>query len=247
MADPKNETGKQASQKSGSDSGSGGKISAGTSVGHVGESPMPHAQDNGKSAQSTVRASHTSHPLGGQDSGGSRSQGQSGGVTEKAQQAVEQTGEKVREAAEQARHKATEAYESASEWAQDTYERASDWASDRYRHQQERLGHMRDRSMRQFGRARNGVQNYIAENPMVVGIVGLAAGLLLGALLPRTRREDAMFGEWADEVRNQGLRYARAATERGREYVEETFSGDEERFSRHESEFEPDRTRSNPH
>jgi hypothetical protein len=46
-----------------------------------------------------------------------------------------------------------------------------------------------------------------------------------------------MFGEWADEVRNQGLRYAREAASRGREYVEETFNGDEAQFSRHESEF----------
>ena len=44
-------------------------------------------------------------------------------------------------------------------------------------------------------------------------------------------------GEWADEVRNQGMRYAREAANRGRDYVEETFSGDEAQFSRHESEF----------
>jgi len=249
MADPKNEPGKsQNQQKGGSDSGSGGKISAGTSVGHVGESPMPHAQGGGKPAQSSTLASHTSQPLGGQSSSGGRSQDQSsGGLADKAQQTAQQAGEKVRDAAEQARSKANEAYEAASDWAQDTYERASDWASDRYQHQQERLGDVRERSMRQFGRARNGVQNYVAENPMVVGLVGLAAGLLLGALLPRTRREDAMFGEWADDVRNQGMRYARTAAERGREYVEETFAGDEERFSRHESEFRPDRPGANTH
>jgi hypothetical protein len=96
---------------------------------------------------------------------------------------------------------------------------------------------MGGRSSRAFGQARGGVQSYVSENPMVVGLVGLAAGLLLGALLPRTRRENEMFGEWADEVRNQGLRYARDAAERGRDYVEEAFSGDEARFSRHESEF----------
>jgi hypothetical protein len=76
---------------------------------------------------------------------------------------------------------------------------------------------------------------------MVVGLVGLAAGLLLGALLPRTRRENEMFGEWADEVRNQGVRYAREAADRGREYVEEAFNGDDARFSRHDSEFGSER------
>jgi hypothetical protein len=85
------------------------------------------------------------------------------------------------------------------------------------------------------------VQNYVSENPMVVGLVGLAAGLLLGALLPRTRRENEAFGEWSDEVRNQGVRYARDAASRGREYVEEAFNGEDTRFSRHESEFDPNR------
>jgi hypothetical protein len=82
---------------------------------------------------------------------------------------------------------------------------------------------------------------------MVVGLVGLAAGLLLGALLPRTRRENEMFGEWADEVRSQGLRYARDAANRGRDYVEETFSGDDAQFSRHESEFNGQRDDANRH
>ncbi|MCB8821662.1 hypothetical protein [Microvirga rosea] len=258
MADPKNETGKSPSQQKsgGADQTSGAKISAGTSVGNVGESPMPHAQNaqtgaqNGsKPAQSSTLASHTSQPLGGRGSDnrtqqqGNQASASSGSESGKTQQATE----KVREVADQARQRAGDAYEAASEWAQDTYERASDWASDRYQSQQGRLRDVRSRSAKQFGQARNGIQNYVSENPMVVGLVGLAAGLLLGALLPRTRRENEVFGEWADEVRNQGLRYARTATERGREYVEEAFSGDEEQFSRHESEFRPDRPGANSH
>jgi hypothetical protein len=59
----------------------------------------------------------------------------------------------------------------------------------------------------------------VSENPILVGVVGLAAGLLIGALLPRTRTEDENVGPWADEVRDQGLRYARDVTHRGREFV----------------------------
>ena len=149
--------------------------------------------------------------------------------------------DKAQQTAEQARQKAEEAYEGASDWARDTYERASHWASDTYQGQRRRMNQMGGRSSRAFGNARGGVQSYVSENPMVVGLVGLAAGLLLGALLPRTRRENEMFGEWADEVRNQGLRYARDAASRGREYVEDAFSGEEARFSRHESEFDGQR------
>lgn len=235
MANTKNEGGKSP-MESQADTGSG-KISAGTSVGNIGEAPMPHAQDDKKSAQSATLASHASHPLGGNRSeegkGASQTQqrnaqDQGASVTDKAQQM-----------ASDMRDRAGEAYEGASEWAQDTYERATGWASDAYEGQRRRVRHMGGRSAKAFGNVRGGMQDYVSENPMVVGLVGLAAGLLLGALLPRTRRENEVFGEWADEVRNQGLRYAREAANRGREYVEENFTGDEAQFSRHESEFGP--------
>ncbi|MEE1655712.1 hypothetical protein VB618_05850 [Microvirga sp. CF3062] len=239
MANTKNDTGKPGADKqSGNDTGTAGKVSAGTSVGNIGEAPMPHAHDQ-KSAQGAGSATGGAQSAGqskasspGQSSG--QASGQSsqrnaqdqGGMTDKAQQA-----------ADQVRQKAEDVYEDASEWAKDTYERASDWASGTYSQQRRRMNQMGGRSSRAFGNARGGVQSYVSENPMVVGLVGLAAGLLLGALLPRTRRENEMFGEWADEVRNQGLRYARDAASRGREYVEETFNGDDAQFSRHDSEF----------
>jgi len=238
MANNRNDTGKPGADKqSGAENGGAGKVSAGTSVGNIGEAPMPHAHDQ-KSAQgaNTTGAGTTG---GGQSAGQSKASSSGLSSGQSSQNAQDQGGTmgKAQQAADQARQKAEDVYEDASEWARDTYERASDWASDAYSQQRRRAGQMGGRSARAFGNARGGVQSYVSENPMVVGLVGLAAGLLLGALLPRTRRENEMFGEWADEVRNQGLRYAREAADRGREYVEETFSGDDAQFSRHESEF----------
>jgi len=258
MADPKNEPGKTPStdKQAGADNGAGSKISAGTSVGNPGQSPMPQSHDPTKQAQSATLASHTSKPLGGQGGQGSgdrakspnqSSQQQPGSMADKAQQTAAQAGEKVRETADQVRQKAGEVYEGASEWAQDTYESVSGWASDTYDQHSDRVGNMRDRSAKTLGNVRGGVQQYVSENPMVVGLVGLAAGLLLGALIPRTRRENEVFGEWSDEVRNQGLRYARDATHKGREFVEEAFSGEDPRFSKHESEFRPDRPGADHH
>jgi ElaB/YqjD/DUF883 family membrane-anchored ribosome-binding protein len=258
MAEMKNDQDKTVSNQnkgSGSDTASAAKISAGTSVGNVGESPMPQAQGSqgrmgtsagsGPSAQSPTYASHTSKPMGGAGptGAGTRQQGSQGGSAQdqrrQGQYEQGQSGmtETVRHAADQVQEKAGEAYEQAAEWARDTYENAGEWASDTLGHMSERTGRMRGRSLRSMGHARQGVQNYVAQNPVMVGLVGLAAGLLLGALLPRTRREDETFGEWADEVREQGMRYAQEMTQRGRDYVEGSFSGEDERFSRHESEF----------
>src|SRR4051794_20780188 len=241
MANTKNDNGKPGTDRQGgTETNAAGKVSAGTSVGNIGEAPMPQAHDQ-KSAQGTGTGAGAqgANQSRGQSSGQGSQQGgrdQAGSVTDKAQQA-----------ADQVRQKAEDAYEGASDWARDTYERASDWASGTYDQQRRRMNQMGGRSARAFGDARGGVQSYVSENPMVVGLVGLAAGLLLGALLPRTRRENEMFGEWADEVRNQGLRYAREAATRGREYVEETFSGDDAQFSRHESEFSGQRDDANRH
>jgi ElaB/YqjD/DUF883 family membrane-anchored ribosome-binding protein len=239
MANMKNESGKSPTDKQ-SDTGSG-KVSAGTSVGNIGEAPMPHAHDDKKGAQSATLASHTSHPMGGnQGHDKSKSGEQAQGSQSRGSQQNVHGGsmtDKAQHMADDMRHRAEDAYEGASEWARDTYDRASEWASDAYEGQRRRVRQMGGRSTKTFGNARSSMQNYVSENPMVVGLVGLAAGLLLGALLPRTRRENEFFGEWADEVRNQGLRYAREAADRGREYVEENFTGDDAQFSRHESEF----------
>jgi len=147
--------------------------------------------------------------------------------------------ENLRETAGTVKEKAGEALEGAAEWAEDTYGRVSDWASDTYDNRNERLQDMRRRSTQSARRMTGGMQDYVSDNPMVIGLVGLAAGLLIGALLPRTRRENEAFGQWSDELRQQGVRYAREATQKGREFVEETFEGDDPRFSKHESEFKP--------
>jgi ElaB/YqjD/DUF883 family membrane-anchored ribosome-binding protein len=267
MADPKNDQNNPASKDnpaskenkgSGSDTVSAAKISAGTSVGTVGQSPpMPQAQGGaGNPAQSSTLASHTSTPLGGQSAGkdqqsgaGAAQGGQSRGRDQ--QQGSSQAGQgqggqgqskgaadTMKQGAEQARERADEAYDDAKEWMRETYESASSWASDAMGGSN-RPGPSRRRSMGNIGSTRRNVQEYVAQNPVMVGLVGLAAGLLLGALLPRTRRENEMFGEWADEVREQGMRYAHDMTQRGREFVEESFSGDDPRFSKHESEFGP--------
>src|SRR5215212_9367275 len=87
MAESKNDQNPPASNQnkgSGSDTASAAKISAGTSVGTVGQSPpMPHQQGGAQSgtgnpAQSSTLASHTSTPLGGQSGGRDQQSGARG-------------------------------------------------------------------------------------------------------------------------------------------------------------------------
>jgi ElaB/YqjD/DUF883 family membrane-anchored ribosome-binding protein len=248
MSDSRNDGNKGGSTQPprgspGSDTPSHSKISAGTSVGNVGESPMPQAQPRPAGAAAPAQPASGQRPPGGerpQNAAASLRESAAeaaGQVQERAAEAAGQVQQRAAEAAGQVQQRAGEAYEDASAFARDTYERASSWASDAVEQGYDRLGNARVRSARRLGSARHSVQDYVAENPVMVGLVGLAAGLLIGALLPRTRREDKAFGEWSDDVRQHGLRYAQDVAQRGREYVQDAFSGDDARFGRHESEY----------
>lgn len=99
---------------------------------------------------------------------------------------------------DEARERAEQYYEDAADWARHNYEHASDWAHDRYS-DAARYGRERYRSTARLA----------YENPLLVGVVALAAGMIVGALLPRTRREDRTMGPLADDMRRRGGRYAR--------------------------------------
>lgn len=103
--------------------------------------------------------------------------------------------------------------------ASDTYEDARDWASETRESGRRRFAELSDRGVERLQDGKSVVEDFVTENPLLVGVVGLAAGLLIGALLPRTRSEDRTVGPWADEIRDQGFRYARDVTHRGREFV----------------------------
>lgn len=118
------------------------------------------------------------------------------------------------------RDRASETIRTARARAGDTYDDARSWAEDRYETQRQRAAELADRGARRLHEGRTATEQFVSENPLLVGVVGLAAGLLLGALLPRTRQEDQALGPYADDLRGQGIRYARDLTHRGRAFVE---------------------------
>ena len=126
----------------------------------------------------------------------------------------------ARQAAEAARQTTDDLRERAGE----TVEQTTQWAREQYEQGTRQLDDARRRSMQQMQWARGNVERFVSENPMMVGVMGLAAGLLIGALLPRTRQEDRFFGRWADDLRDQGVRYAKEAAQRSRELVEDAVS-----------------------
>ena len=77
------------------------------------------------------------------------------------------------------------------------------------------------------------MQQFMEEQPLVAGTIGLALGAALGALVPPTETEDRMVGKASDKATERAKQEAAKQYERGRETVkkaahdvQETVSGD---------------------
>ena len=60
------------------------------------------------------------------------------------------------------------------------------------------------------------------ENPLGLAIGSIAAGFIVGLLLPSSRVEDQKLGPMADDVRAKAKETGQEALERGQEVVQET-------------------------
>jgi ElaB/YqjD/DUF883 family membrane-anchored ribosome-binding protein len=191
-------------QGSGSDTLSAANISAGTSVGNAGQpaAPVYQSGSTGASGQGSGGQSSGSQGTGSQN----WAQGSTGAPPHTGGGSAYSSTSGGNQGSGDLRGRAGQIMNETSDWARSQYGQGA----------------------RQLDLARSGLERFARENPLMIGVMGVAAGLVIGALLPRTRHEDRAFGRWADEVRQQGMRYAREATQRGREYVEEALGGDSE-------------------
>lgn len=159
------------------------------------------------------------------------------GASDGVKASVQATADRAAEFAGQARERVTGLADDIQDRLGGAADAARDRASAAYDEARTRVGGLHKRHMRKIDdltvrgvdglqRGKSTVERFVDDNPLLVGVVGVAAGLLLGALLPRTKQEDRNLGPWADEVRDQGLRYAREVTSKGREFVQTALDPD---------------------
>lgn len=126
---------------------------------------------------------------------------------DRVQQAFEAAQRTARESMEQVQR-------SAGEWRDEIAERGQRAG--------EAVAQAAQRGREFAARAGNGLADTVGENPLLLGALGLTAGALLGALVPRTKQEEALIGpvtDWAagvtrdtaDEVMDRGSKAAKAA------------------------------------
>ena len=182
---------------------------------------------------------HGAAPLsaGGHSSGGATGASRVDAASATVREGVQAAGDRAADLAGQARQTVSDFADDVGNRLGGAADQARDRAASAYDDVRERAGTLRRRNMRALddlttqgidglNRGRTAVERFVDDNPLLVGVVGVAAGLLLGALLPRTRQEDRSIGPWADEVRDQGLRYAREVTSIGRDFVQTALDPD---------------------
>jgi ElaB/YqjD/DUF883 family membrane-anchored ribosome-binding protein len=78
---------------------------------------------------------------------------------------------------------------------------------------QARMNEMGQRSQQQYTRARSEVERLMDEQPLIVGVVGIALGAAIGATLKPTRREQELMGGMRDKLMERAKETARAQAE----------------------------------
>jgi ElaB/YqjD/DUF883 family membrane-anchored ribosome-binding protein len=147
-------------------------------------------------------------------------------VAAKAADLAEQARGRVADLASDVQERLGGAADDARQRAAAVYDDTRERVGAMHRRHMARIDDLTTQGVDGLNRGRTAVERFVDDNPLLVGVVGVAAGLLLGALLPRTRQEDRNLGPLADEVRDQGLRYAREMTSRGREFVQTALDPD---------------------
>ena len=94
-------------------------------------------------------------------------------------------------------------------------------ASDAYNAARERTSATFGSASERAGRVAERTSESIDANPVIALVGGLALGAILGALLPKSRREDELLGDYGRKINDTAREAARAAREAGTSKLDE--------------------------
>ena len=123
----------------------------------------------------------------------------------------------VRRAAERAKSAAASAKSTVAE----TAAAARDYASETLSSARERTADYAAKAKEGLDSAKQRAADGLDGNPLAGAVIGIAAGALVGALIPRTEREDALLGETREHLAARAKAAAKAAIDAGKRELDE--------------------------
>ena len=202
MDENKNQTSKPNPQGSGSDTVSAAKMGGAQSSTLSSHTSKPMgggagATGAGTSSQSHHATSQGPEHLRHQDKSagqgmGSQGMGGQGGRSGGSSSTFQSAGENARKMAGEAQERSAEYYDQFAERAGEAYEQASEWARERYEDATEMASDYWERGRRYvpIGYRGTPVERFVSENPVLVGVIGFGAGLVIGAILAQQRASE---------------------------------------------------------
>lgn len=98
---------------------------------------------------------------------------------------------------------------------------ARDYTSDKLQSARERTSDYASRARTRASETRQRAAQGYDEHPLTGALIGVAAGALLGLLLPRTQRENELLGETRDRLADAAKAAARAAADTAKQQLDE--------------------------
>ena len=105
----------------------------------------------------------------------------------------------------------------AGQAASDKFGEMRDRASAATQSAKERISAIGTGARNQVERAKGGVDYMMREQPLALGVIGLAVGAMFAALAPRTREEDELMGGTRDRLMDQAKELGREKLEQAKE------------------------------
>lgn len=128
-----------------------------------------------------------------------------------------ETGRSLMDKASELGHRISDSTSSMTERARDMSHQARDRMQGSTGEARARAGELSQRSQQQYYRAKDSFGRMLDEQPLVLGILGVAVGTLLGAALPGTKREDEMMGRTRDDLLQKAKETANQQADRIKE------------------------------
>ena len=201
-----------AGYEGGSSSGGSGKVAA--------------AKDAASSAAS--KASGKASDLAGKASGAASSladkaSGVGSSITDAAGNLVDKAKGAASSLADTASDYAGDARDAAVDYAGQAKGAASSYASSATQTSRQAYEASLRKTQKGYAYSRDRFDDAMREYPVAVGVASLAAGLLAGLLVPRTRREDELFGDYSDDLKDQATDLGRHAWQETKHVAEATY------------------------
>ena len=156
-----------------------------------------------------------------------------GRAADRVQGAMDSTRETLKQAADSTRGAWRQAADSSRETVEQTAESVRSGATRAFEITREQAGMARER-----------VDRLLHEQPLMLGALGLAAGAIIGALLPTSEHEDRFLGEMRDKAVKDVAQKSRAGLESALDQVAPSASAERRNAADEDSR---DRPASRPH